>query len=94
MTSREVVSRLCAITFVVGAVVLIAVVTGRSSGLVLPASLLAWWLSLLLVIRPYVYERFGRRAGDWIVVILIAGPFAILAAPVLWWEHRNLEPGT
>jgi hypothetical protein len=87
-------TRLGWIALVVGAVALVAVVMERDPAFVLPASLaLAWWLSLLLVIRPLVYERYGTRTGDWIVVILVAGPFAILAAPVLWWEHRNLEPG-
>ena len=93
MTSREVVTRCAWIAAIVAAVDVVAVAMGRRLEFVLPPSVaLAGWLALLLVIRPYVYERFDRRTADWIVVILLVGPFAVLAAPFLWWEHRNLEP--
>jgi hypothetical protein len=89
---RDLVNRIGAIGLIVGAVALAAALTGRSN-FSFPLLGLAYWLSLIIVIRPYVYDRYGRRNGDWITVILILGPLAILVAPILWWEHRGLEPG-
>ncbi len=92
MGDRELIYRFGVVGLIVGAVGLAATVVGQSN-LALPLLGLAWWLSLILVIRPYVYERFGKKTGDWTIVILILGPFAIFAAPILWWEHRDLDPG-
>jgi hypothetical protein len=90
--SRDLVNRIGVIGLIIGAVALGAALTGKSD-VAVPLVGLAYWLSLILVIRPYVYDRYGRRAGDWIMVILILGPFAVFVAPILWWEHRGLEPG-
>ncbi len=92
MKDREVLDRLGAVAFIVGGVLLAATLAGKSD-FALPLFALAWWLSLLLVIRPYLYERNGRKVGDWMMVILMLGPLALLVAPILWWEHRGLEPG-
>ena len=91
MSDREMPYRFGAVALIVGGVLLAATLAGRSD-VALPLSALAWWLTLLLVIRPYAYERHGRKTGDWIMVILILGPLALLVAPFLWWEHRRLEP--
>ena len=92
MKDRELLHRVGAVAFIVGGVLLAATVAGKSDFAV-PLFALAWWLSLLLVIRPYLYERYGRKAGDWVMVILTLGPLALIVAPILWWEHRGFEPG-
>ena len=92
MNDHDLVKRIAAIGLIVGAVALVAALTGRSN-FAFPLVGLAYWLSVIIVVRPYGYERYGRRTGDWIVVALILGPFAVLAAPILWWEHRGVEPG-
>ena len=93
MNDHDLVNRIGVIGLIVGAVALAAALTGRSN-FAFPLVGLAYWLSLIIVIRPYVYDRYGRRTGDWIMVILIPGPFALLVAPILWWEHRGVEPGS
>ena len=91
MDGRDLATRIGAIGLIVGAVALVATWAGRSDFAV-PLLVLAYWLSVIVVVRPYVYDRYGRRTGDWIVVALILGPFAVLVAPILWWEHRGVEP--
>lgn len=93
MKDRELIYRFGLVAFVVGCVLLAAILAGRAD-LGPPLLALAWWLSLPLVIRPHVYERHGKRIGDWAMLILVLGPLAIIAAPLLWWEHRNLRAGT
>lgn len=89
MNDRELLYRFGAVALIVGGVALAATVAGRSD-FALPLFALAGWLSLILVIRPHAYERYGRKTGDWIMVILILGPVAILVAPILYWQHRDL----
>ena len=91
MDNRDLVNRIGVIGLIVAAVALVATWAGRSDYAV-PLLVLAYWLSVIVVVRPYVYERYGRRTGDWIVVALILGPLAVLVAPILWWEHRGAEP--
>ena len=92
MNDHDLLKRIGAIGLIVGAVALVAALTGQST-FAFPLVGLAYWLSVILVVRPYVYGRFGRRTADWILVVLILGPFALLVAPILWWEHRGVEPG-
>ena len=92
MNDHDLVKRIGGVGLVVGAVALAAALTGRSN-LAFPLVGLAYWLSVIIAIRPYVYDRYGRRTADWIMVFLILGPFAVLVAPILWWEHRGVEPG-
>lgn len=92
MNDRDLVNRIGVIGLIVGAVALIAALTGRSD-FAFPLVGLAYWLSVIIVVRPYVYDRLGRHTGDWIMVALILGPFAVLVAPIVWWEHRGVEPG-
>ena len=92
MDGRDLVNRIGVIGLIVGAVALAAALTGRSS-FAFPLVGLAYWLSVMIVVRPYVYDRHGRQTGDWIMVILNLGPFALLVAPILWWEHQGVEPG-
>lgn len=89
MNDRELLHRFGAVALIVGGVLLAATLAGKSD-LAFPLLAMAWWLSLLLVIRPYAYERYGRKTGDWIMVILILGPLALLVAPILYWQHRDL----
>jgi hypothetical protein len=92
VNGHDVVNRIGVIGLIVGAIALAAALTGRSNFAFALVGL-AYWLSVVLVVRPYVYERYGRHTGDWIMVILILGPFAVFVAPILWWEHRGVEPG-
>jgi hypothetical protein len=94
MSGREIATRIALISLVVGGIAAAAMAMGADAAfLPTPLLFLGWLLALILVIRPFAYWRFGKRIGDWIVVLLIFGPFAILATPILWWEHRDLEPG-
>jgi len=90
VNDHDLVKRIGAIGLIVGAVALAAALTGRSN-FAFPLVGLAYGLSVIIVVRPYVYDRYGRQTGDWIMVTLILGPFAVLVAPILWWEHRGVE---
>ncbi len=92
MENRDLAKRIGVIGLIVGAVALAAALSGQSN-FALPLVGLAYWLSVIIVVRPIVYDRFGRHTGDWIMVTLILGPFVVLVAPILWWEHRGVEPG-
>ncbi len=92
MADRDLVNRIGAIGLIVVAVALLAALTGQTN-FVLPLIGLAYWLTVVIVVRPSVYDRYGSRTGDWIMVILILGPLAVLVAPIIWWEHRGVEPG-
>jgi hypothetical protein len=89
MKDRELIYRFALVGLTVAGVGLVATLLGQS-GFGVPLVGLAYWLSVFLLIRPYVYERFGRQTSDWIMVTLILGPLTVLAAPILWWEHRRL----
>lgn len=93
MQDRELIKRTGMVGLLVAAVALVATLTGRSN-FAFPLVGLAYWLSVIILARPYIYDRYGRKTGDWIMVILILGPLALLVAPILWWEHRGQEPGT
>ena len=92
MNDRELVYRFGLVGLIVSGVWIAAAMTGQRE-FIWPLAALAWWLSMILVIRPYVYERYGDRTGDWIIVILVLGPFAIFAAPILYWQHGRQDLG-
>ena len=94
MSRRELAYRFGLVGLILVGVLLAAIVAGKADGIAWPLFGLAQWLSLLLVVRPLVYESYGRKTGDWITIILILGPLFVFVAPFLWWEHRHLEPGT
>lgn len=52
-----------------------------------PIIALGAWFSLLFLVRPYVYERFGSRTADLIVIVLVLGPFAVFALPLVLWSR-------
>ena len=88
MDGRDLANRIGVVALIVIGVAVAATLTGqRDFGAPLVA--LTYWLSLLLIIRPVVYEKFDAWTGDWIIVILVLGPFAIFAAPFLFWQHRG-----
>jgi hypothetical protein len=87
--SRDVISGLGAVGLIVGFVAALATALGLSD-FGFPLAALAYWLAVIMVVRPYVYERFGDEVGDWTVMILVLGPATPLVAPVLWWQHHRL----
>lgn len=86
--NRDVIVGVAAVGLVVAVVAILATAVGRSD-IGFPLIALAYWLGVIVVVRPYVYERFGNEVGDWIIVILILGPATLLVAPFLWWQHHR-----
>jgi hypothetical protein len=87
---REGVLGLAIVGMIVAAIGILATALGQSDfgvGLVM----LAYYLAVIIVVRPLVYERFGAHVGEWVVVILILGPATLFFAPFLWWEHRHAD---
>ena len=89
--NREAVKGIAIVGTLVTGVGLAATALGQT-GIGGPLLALAYYLMVILVVRPYVYERFGAEIGDWAVLILVLGPAALLLAPILWWEHHR--PGS
>jgi hypothetical protein len=87
--NRDAIHGMGAVGLVVGFVAVLATALGQSD-FGFPLAALAYWLAVIIVVRPYVYERFGNEVGDWTVVILVLGPAILLAAPFLWLQHRRL----
>jgi hypothetical protein len=87
--NRDVIYGVGAVGLLVGVVAVLATALGQSD-FGFPLAALAYWLAVIIVVRPYVYGRFGNEVGDWTVVILVLGPATLLAAPFLWWQHRRL----
>lgn len=88
--NREDVQGLMIVGMIVAGVGIVGTALGQSNfGVAL--FMLAYYLMVILVVRPYVYERFGTHAGDWVIVILILGPATLLVAPILWWEHHRVD---
>jgi hypothetical protein len=90
MDGRDLANRIGVVAVIVIGLALAATLTGRPD-FSWPLVALTYWLSLLLVIRPAVYERFDTWTGDWIILILVFGPFAFLAAPFMFWQHRGSD---
>jgi predicted membrane channel-forming protein YqfA (hemolysin III family) len=86
--SRRDVDGIGTVVLIVAGVTALATVLGQSN-LGVPLLALAYWLAVILVIRPYVYERFSTATADWVVVFLVLGPATLFVAPVLWWQHRG-----
>jgi hypothetical protein len=87
--NRDAIYGIGAVGLVVGFVALLATALGQS-GFGFPLTGLAYCLTVIFVVRPYVYERFGNEDGDWTVVIQVLGPATLLVAPLLWWQHRRI----
>jgi hypothetical protein len=87
--NRDAIYGVGAVGLVVGVVAVLATALGQSD-FGFPLACLAYYLTLILVVRPYVYERFGDEVGDWTVVILVLGPATLLVAPFLCLQHRRL----
>jgi hypothetical protein len=87
--NRDAIYGVAAVGVVVFFVAVLATALGQT-GFGFPLMALGYYLTLIIVVRPYVYERFGNEVGDWTVVILVLGPATIFLAPFLWWGHRRL----